>query len=152
MGRFLARPLDTAFYERLSRMLTEAEKRRVPPEGAAIDVDAGSLLSLELCEDAQTVDLFAFNRDDPYERIWHQSLVSESVFLTPPARLWGTLPRYRPLLTLVSASLTERHHVVLGGTESAGRLAALMESRGVPGHLLTQNVSLFQHSGIDRER
>jgi uncharacterized protein YcgI (DUF1989 family) len=124
----------------------------VPPEGAAIDVDAGSLLSLELCEDAQTVDLFAFNRDDPYERIWHQSLVSESVFLTPPARLWGTLPRYRPLLTLVSASLTERHHVVLGGTESAGRLAALMESRGVPGHLLTQNVSLFQHSGIDRER
>jgi uncharacterized protein YcgI (DUF1989 family) len=152
MGRFLARPLDTAFYDRLSRAQVEAGARRVSPEGAAIDLDAGSLLSVELCENAQTVDLFAFNREDPYERIWHQSLVSESVFLTPPARLWGTLPRYRPLLTLVSASLTDQHHVVLGGTDSAGRLAALMESRGVPGHLLTQNVSLFQRSEIDPAR
>jgi uncharacterized protein YcgI (DUF1989 family) len=152
VARFLGRPLDAAFYERLGRTQVEGEEHRVYLEGAAIDVDAGSLLLLELCEDAQTVDLFAFNRDDPYERIWHQSLVSESVFLTPPARLWGTLPRYRPLLSLVSASLTDRHHVVLGGTESAGRLATLMESRHVPRHLLTQTVSLFRRSRIDPER
>ena len=152
MARFLARPLDAPFYERVSRAQVEAHERRVPSEGAALDVAAGSLLSVELCERAQTVDLFAFNRDDPYERIWHQSLVSESVFLTPPARLWGTLPRYRPLLTLVADSLANRHHVVLGGTDSAEQLAALMESRSVPGHLLTQSVSLFQRSRIDPDR
>jgi uncharacterized protein YcgI (DUF1989 family) len=152
MTRFLNRPLDAAFYERLARTPVEGRELLVPAGGTALELAAGSLLSLALCEDGQSIDLFAFNRDDPYERIWHQSLVSESVFLAPPARLWGTLPRYRPLLTLVSASFTDRHHVVLGGTDSAKQLAALMEARGVPGHLLTQNISLFQRSRINPVR
>ncbi len=159
MARFLARPLDAAFYERVRRAGGEVGDRRVlTGEGAAIDLDAGSLVTLELVDGAAAVDLFAFNRDDPYERIWHQSLVSESVFLTPVARLWGTLPRYRPLLTLVADSLADRlgpghgHHVVLGGIEAWDELDRLLGDRGVPGHLLTVSVSLFERKRIDPVR
>jgi uncharacterized protein YcgI (DUF1989 family) len=173
VGRFLARPLDAAFYRGVCRAGGDVRERRVLSgfEGAAIDVEAGSLLSLELLEKPQIVGLFAFNRDDPLERVWHQSLISESVFLTPVARLWGTLPLNRPLLTMVLDSLTDRlgpghaHHVGLGGSgtpadwaQVGGRpdvattweqLSRLLEARGAGSHLLTQNVSLFQRSRID---
>jgi len=176
MTRFLERPLDASFYEQLLRSPRPPSETRVLDRfgGLAVDLDAGSLLSLELLEGPQIVNLFAFNRNDPHERIWHQSLISESIFLAPFARLWGTLPRYRPLLTMVDDSLTERlgpahrHHVGLGGSGTpadwrAGggdpeaattwdQLARLLAGRGIGSHLLTQNVSLFQRTRVDPDR
>ena len=173
MTRFLDRPLDASFYEDVRQTARAPEDTRVLDgfDGLATDLDAGSLLSIELLDRPQIVNLFAFNRHDPLERIWHQSLISESVFLHPFARIWGTLPRYRPLLTMIDDSLSDRlgpghaHHVGLGGAGTPAdwraldgrpdtrttweQLAGLLADRGLGSHLLTQNFSLFQRSRID---
>ena len=179
-GTFFPRPFRRAFYELVCASLPAAafsEAARLDSlDGALVEAPRGSLVRVELLEGAQIVNLFALARDDPEERLWHQSLISEGLFVRRFTRLWGTLPRYRPLLTAVEESLEPRlgghgparHHPLLGGSgtpadwRAAGgpagvrttweQLAGLLEARGLPPHLITQNASLFQRSYVDGDR
>jgi uncharacterized protein YcgI (DUF1989 family) len=176
-GRFCPKPLEREFYEHL---VDELPSTRFHPlttldalAGYACVLDAGSLLRLTLLEGPQIVNLFGFNADDPDERIWHQSIISEGLFLTRYARIWGTMARYRPLLTLVEDTVSlqagdgafAQHHPIFGGSGTpadwrfAGgdpgvkttweQFAELMTERGISPHLITQNVCLFQKSYLE---
>jgi uncharacterized protein YcgI (DUF1989 family) len=176
-GPFCPKPFERGFYERVRSSLSGAPFREVARlvalDGALIEAVRGSMVRIELLECAQIVNMFAFNRDDPDERLWHQSLVSEGLFLKVFSRLWGTMARYRPLLTVIEESVQSRlgdvglarHHPLLGGSGTpadwryAGgpegvrttweQFASLMAGRSLSPHLITQNVSLFQKSYVD---
>jgi uncharacterized protein YcgI (DUF1989 family) len=125
-----------------------------------------------LSHGAQIVNLFAFNLDDPDERMWHETLIREGIFLTRFYRIWGTMARYRPLLTVLEDTVTSspnatygQHHPYYGGSGTpsdwhyAGgapgvkttwdQFADLMVERGVDRSLLLENVCLFQKSTVD---
>ena len=176
-GPFFPKPLNHAFYESVEAELTRARFRQAARldslDGTLLEVERGSFLRIELVDGPQIVNVFAFNRADPDERLWHQSLISEGLFLQRFSRLWGTMARYRPLLTVVEETVEQRarmgdiarHHSLIGGSGTpsdwahaggaAGvrstweQFASLMERRSLSPHLITQNVSLFQKSYVD---
>jgi uncharacterized protein YcgI (DUF1989 family) len=170
-------PLDRDFYEGIAERLGEAQVLGVVEladlTGRSLDVAAGSTLSIELLEGPQIVNLFVFNHEDPDERMWQQhTILKEGVFFDRFARVWGTMARHRPLATVVENTVsvdvrwpTARYHPYFGGTgtpadwRAAGgtegvpstweQFAALLDERGVPRHILGDNLCLFQRSVID---
>jgi uncharacterized protein YcgI (DUF1989 family) len=175
--RVVPRPFDESYYAELRARLQQFEEKSSYTchdyRGCALDVSGGELLRLTLLEGPQIVNLFAFNRLDPDERLWHQTIVSEGMFLSRFSRLWGTMPRLRPLLTILEDTVATRslpgyiahHHVVLGGSEtpedwrvrggtSGGttsweQFVRLLSERGLPPDLLKEPVSLFQKAAIE---
>jgi uncharacterized protein YcgI (DUF1989 family) len=143
--------------------------------GLTVDVPAGSALSVYLLEGPQIVNAFAFNPDDPDERIWHESVIREGVFLRKHTRVWGTMARYRPLLAVLDDTVTAdpglpagQHHPHYGGSGTpadwrhAGgaegvpttweQFSGLLRARDVPVTILNENLCLFQKSIIDPDR
>lgn len=143
-------------------------------DGRAIELAAGESLTVELLEGPQVVHLFALNRNDPDERYWAQeTCLIEGLFLTRSSRLWGTMARFRPLLTVLEDTVADRptgpgvagkHHPAYGGagTPAAWRaaggraavsaweqLAALLTERGLRPALIKDEACLFQKSRID---
>jgi len=171
-------PIDAEFYADVRAKLPTAVVRnrfRLDDlSGAAVDVRAGETLDLRLLEGPQIVNLFAFNSADPDERIWHQSVIREGLFTTRGTRIWGTMARNRPLLTVVEDTVCAdprhpfgQHHIYFGGSGTpadwhfAGgapgvrttweQFAGLLEQRGVdPAAVLLENVCFFQKSTIDQ--
>src|SRR5262249_41985753 len=128
-AQIFPKPFDANFYADLARRRTEARPRQQTVldsfDGLAVEIPAGSLLSIELVERAQIVELFPFNLHDPDERLYQQTYSSEGVFLTRGSRLWGTMARYRPLLTIIDdtvaspgSDLAARHHPVLAASST----------------------------------
>lgn len=170
-------PLDREFYSALVPRLARARVRDSfvlsSFDGASLKVGAGETLTVKLLEGAQIVNVFAFNCDDPDERLWMQTIVREGLFLTRFARLWGTMARYRPLLTVLEDTVATRpgpvphgqHHPIFGGSgtpadwRAAGgaphvrstweQFARLMEAHELPPSLLKENICLFQKSALD---
>jgi uncharacterized protein YcgI (DUF1989 family) len=172
-------PLDREFYSDIT--FGENMKRVKAPtrtvlqlsgfEGSSVEVAAGEVLTISLLEGPQIVNLFAFNSADPDERLWlNQSQCREGHFLTRYSRLWGTMARVRPLMTVLEETVVTRepfghHHPVLGGSGTpadwryAGgqpgirttweQFAGLMEERDLSPALLKENVCLFQKARID---
>ncbi|MFN8204823.1 MAG: DUF1989 domain-containing protein [Solirubrobacteraceae bacterium] len=172
-------PLDRGFYEEVARRLAAApvavEHRLDGFAGLAVDVPRGAALTITLLEGAQIVNAFAFNPADPDERMWQQSVLREGVFLRRFSRVWGTMARYRPLLTMLEDTVADdphrssaQHHPYYGGSgtpadwHAAGgaagvpstweQFAGLLRARDVPVHILRENLCLFQRSAIDAER
>lgn len=172
-------PIDTSFYHEASATLATASVVETSDltdlEGAAIDLKAGSSLVLTLLEGPQIVNLWAFNSEDPDERIWHESVIREGIFLRRHTRVWGTMARYRPLLTVLEDTViadperpAAQHHPYYGGagTPSDWRFAGgaegvkttweqfrdLLEERDLPIAGLNEHLCLFQRSIVDPDR
>lgn len=174
------RPIDGAFYDRLRLDVASRELKgeaHVAPEGAGMIVEApaGSLVSFELPEGAQIVNVFFWSREDPDERYWaEETMLLDGAYLQRRMRLWSTMARFRPMATVVEDEVTTLrrpgepqafHHFAHGGSGTPAdwrikggrpgvatsweRLTGAMESVGVPGRLMTENVSLFQKTAID---
>ncbi len=169
-------PIDSAFYEnaaaRLASAEVTAEHRLDDFGGLAVDVPKGAAVTLTLLEGAQIVNAFAYNPADPDERMWQQSVLREGIFLRRYSRVWGTMARYRPLLTVLEDTVSAdphlpraQHHPYFGGSgtpadwRAAGgaqgvastweQLAGLLSEREVPVHILGENLCLFQRSIVN---
>ena len=170
------RPFQRSFYQSITDQLKLAEFRstRTLDETGALcaELAAGELLTLELAEGAQIVNLFAFNTYDPDERIWTQDMcLIEGIYLTRFNRLWGTMARYRPLLTFVEDTVAARtgegrHHFLFGGFETPSdwllqggkqgvkstweQFSDALEARSLKPSLLDKgHISLFQRMEVD---
>jgi uncharacterized protein YcgI (DUF1989 family) len=140
--------------------------------GLAVSVPAGAALELKLLRGPQIVNLFAFNTADPDERMWHQSVIREGIFLKRYSRVWGTMARYRPLLTVLEDTVVAdpgwpaaQHHPFYGGSGTPRdwralggapdvpstweQFGSLLDALDVPRHILAENLCLFQKSVID---
>lgn len=171
-----ARPFQKDFYESVMDKAAQAELRMTQtlavPEARPVELQAGELLTLELVEGPQIVNLFALNPHDPDERIWTQDMcLIEGIYLSRFNRLWGTMARYRPLLTIVEDTVTTlagigRHHFLFGGFETSAdwqlqggkegvestweQFTDALESRSLEPSLLDKGyISLFQKVAVD---
>ncbi|MDO8210190.1 urea carboxylase-associated family protein [Conexibacter sp. CPCC 206217] len=170
-------PIDLRFYERAIAALDGAPTRWQTTlddlSGAAIEVAAGETISIELLEGPQIVNMFAFNRADPDERIWHQTVLREGLWMRRLTRIYGTMARSRPLLTVLRDTVVTdprgpfgQHHIYFGGSGTpaewrfAGgpdgvrttweQFAGALEDRGLDPSILIEHVCLFQKSTIER--
>jgi uncharacterized protein YcgI (DUF1989 family) len=172
-------PIDRGFYDRARERLATTppaqEHELADFGGLALDVPAGAALTLTLREGAQIVNAWACNATDADERIWHESVIREGIYLKPFVRVWGTMARYRPLLTVLEDTVVAdpgaphaQHHPYYGGSgtpadwRAAGgapdvpstwsQFAALLEARDMPVHRLNENLCLFQRSYVEPDR
>jgi uncharacterized protein YcgI (DUF1989 family) len=173
------RPFDRGFYERARSLAAAAPAaERVDfdePGPLVVDVPAGSAVRVELTSGAQIVNLLPVNRHDPDERLWaHETCLVDGLWIRRWSRLWGTMARFRPLLTCLEDSVVlirrpgeegAQHHPVLGGSGSpaewrwAGgdpaalttweQYAAALSARDLPHSLITDNACLFQKTQVD---
>lgn len=174
------RPIDHGFYEAIrlrlgDRRLDGPAREVAQGQGLIVGAPAGSLVSFELPEGEQIVNVFFWNTHDPDERYWaEETMLLDGAYLRRQMRLWGTMARFRPLATVIEDTVTTLrragepqafHHFAHGGSgtpadwaikggrpgiaSSWERLTGAMEGAGVPGWLLTENVSLFQKTAID---
>lgn len=171
-------PINQSFYEdaaaRLPSAVVKTKHRLDDFGGLALDVPKGAAVSLTLLEGAQIVNAFAFNPADPDERMWQQSVLREGIFLRRYSRVWGTMARYRPLLTVLEDTVSAdphlpraQHHPYFGGSgtpadwRAAGgadgvpstweQLAGLLTERDVPVHILGEDLCFFQRSMVDSD-
>jgi uncharacterized protein YcgI (DUF1989 family) len=92
------------------------------PTGRGFTVARGQIARFLVSHGPQIVDLDIFNAADPRERLWaNQTLSREGFWLTAGARLWGTMPRFRPLASIVADTVVtdqsqgpSRHHHIFG--------------------------------------
>lgn len=177
--RRVPRPaLDWSQYEPMTRedrgdpLLTVV----IPPDsGRHVRVPRGHIMRLTCVDGPQVADTCVFNADDPTERLWaNQTLNREGVYVSTRSRLWGTMPRFRPLATLVADTVAARvpdgttpHHIVLGAhcnpwmwLLATGRgdhpncydqLCDAVRAAGIPTSLVHDNVNFFQRTRIDPE-
>ncbi len=177
-----SRPFDSAFYRGVADARSTAKQRVeqvvADPAGYRLDVKAGELLTVELIDGPQIVNMLAFNSDDPDERFWaHQTCLIDGLFLSRWSRLWGTMARLRPLMTVLEDTVATRpidgvvapkHHPVLGGAGtpaqwhySGGGMSAMsswaqfargLEASGLGAELIVDNACLFQKSAVEGGR
>jgi uncharacterized protein len=141
--------------------------------GRAVSVPNGHVFRLTCPEGAQVADVDFFNADDPTERLWaNQTLNREGVYVSVGSRLWSTMPRFRPLATIVRDTVHDRtapgdtpHHIVLGAhcnpwmwLLATGRndhpncydhLCQAVDEAGIPRSLIHDNVNFFQKTRLD---
>ena len=172
-----SRPRDDAFYDAVVRAADTASWREPAPigeEGLVLELVGGDLLAVALEDGPQIVHLDAWATDDPADRLWPQETSGvEGCFIGTGHRLWSTMPRFRPLLSVVGDTLGEpthrrgigRHHLVLSGWDLPAtwereggvpgvptaweRFRELRSAAGVDPSLHRDAVSLFQHTWID---
>ena len=135
--RLAPKPIDTQFYADLIAKAADWIPRSTQVlsdlRGLACEVRSGEVLQLQLLDGAQIVHLFMFNPEDPDERFWAQtSFATEGLFLSRYSRLWGTMARNRPMLTMLADTVTPprradwvygSHHPICSGTGAADSLA-----------------------------
>jgi uncharacterized protein YcgI (DUF1989 family) len=170
------RPFDAPFYDAiaigLASVRTSLRSRSLPPEGLIERLSAGDVVTVRLVRAPQIVHVFAWNPDDPDERIWpHETSGMENAFLRRHSRIWGMMARFRPLLTVVEDTVVAAetpvgsHHFVLGGFEvpQAWRMAGgsqavpsswerfeiLLRESGLNTKIHRDHVSLFQKMVVD---
>lgn len=143
--------------------------------GRAVHVAEGQVVRLSCPERAQVADVCVFAEHDPTERLWaNQTLNREGAHVSIGSRLWGTMPLFRPLATVVADTVLSRptapgarHHIVLGAHcnrwlwyLATGRsdhpncydqLCAAAEEAGIPTHLIHDNINFFQKTRVDAQ-
>lgn len=168
--------LDVGFYERIaaSDRSTAADQLLIPPEsGTAVKVPAGHVARVYGPDGPQIGDVDFFNAADPTEHLWaNQTLLREGAWLTTGSRLWGTMPNFRPLMTIVADTVPfvdkgngARHHIIIGShcprwywwlaigdknhSNCYDQLCSAANSVGIDTSLVHDNLNLFQKSRID---
>jgi uncharacterized protein YcgI (DUF1989 family) len=146
----------------------------IPPDsGRHIRVAHGDILRLACPDGGQVADVCIFNAADPTEHLWaNQTLLREGAHVTRGTRLWGTMPLYRPLATVITDTVSERvdpdetrHHIILGAhctrymwLIATGRpdhpncydqLCDGVDAAGIPRELIHDNVNFFQRTRLD---
>lgn len=175
--RRVPRPrLDWAKYQAISD-----EVRTDRLQSRQLEVDSGgsivaprhSVLRLSCPQGPQVADVCFFNADDPTERLWaNQTLNREGAYVSRGSQLWSTMPRFRPLATVVADTVAERveegstpHHIVLGahcnkwmwflatGQETHpncyDHLCQAVDEVGIDRSLIHDNVNFFQRTRIE---
>jgi uncharacterized protein YcgI (DUF1989 family) len=141
--------------------------------GRAVRVPQGQIFRLTCPDGPQVADVCFFNADDPTERLWaNQTLNREGAYVSVGSRLWSTMPRFRPLATIITDTVRDRvplgdtpHHIVLGAhcnpwmwLLATGRddhpncyrhLTAAVDQAGIARSLIHDNVNFFQRTRID---
>lgn len=179
-GHLCPMPFQKDFYADLlgRRAQWEAASSRVLRDdgGLACRVAAGQALRLRLLEGAQIVHCFPFNADDPDERYYAQhTILIEGLWLTRFSRMFGTMARYRPLMTVLEDTVAAPrgpglsspgwHHPAFGGWGtpadwrfSGGRggvrsaweqLVGLLRAGGHDPALVKDEACFFQKVAID---
>ena len=144
-----------------------------PDTGRSIWVPRGNLLRLSCPEGPQVADVCLFNETDPSEHLWaNQTLNREGVYVTVGSRLWGTMPRFRPLATIVADTVAGHtspsstpHHIVLGAhcnpwmyllvtgrhdhPNCYDQLCQAMDEAGISRCLIHDNINFFQRTRLD---
>lgn len=174
------RPIDLDFYRKLriglgNGMLKGPAVAVSRQSGTVVEAPAGSLVSFELTEGPQIVNVFFWNTRDPDERYWaEETMLIEGAYLQRYTRLWGTMARFRPLATVIDDTVVMLrrpgepqafHHFAHGGSGTPAdwaarggkrgiastweRLVAAMETVRVSADHLTENASLFQKTAVD---
>ena len=175
--RRVPRPgLDWSRYEPIATEERQNASETVeiaPDSGAHINVARGSVLRLTCPDGPQIADACFFDAADPSEHLWaNQTLNREGAHVTTGSRLWGNMPHFRPMATIVNDTVsqrsdasTTRHHIVLGAhcnrymwLLATGRddhpncydqLCAAVDAAGIPRELIHDNVNFFQRTRID---
>jgi uncharacterized protein YcgI (DUF1989 family) len=174
------RPLNREFYRtaRAGYLAGPEPRERLAlstETGVCIDVSAGEIVGVELVDGPQVVNLFAFNAKDSDERLWaHNTSSVEGAFLRRYSRVWSTMARFRPMLTVIDdtvvtqptvGAVAGKHHFVIGGFGTradwltAGgssdvastweRFVAALATRDLDPHLLKDDICLFQKTAVD---
>lgn len=120
-------PLNREFYEGLRRArpafrLVDESIISLEERGLAFVVKKGQTARIVCVEGPQIVDACFWNANDFAERFWNdQTLNREGTHLTTFSRIWGTMPRYRPMMTIIEDTVENkpthpgaRHHILLG--------------------------------------
>ncbi|KAK4642751.1 hypothetical protein QC761_400370 [Podospora bellae-mahoneyi] len=111
--------------------------------GKAWTASAGSIIRISTPEGPQVGDLNIWNQHNPSERFWaSRTRQLHSTHLTTHDRLWSCLPYMRPLLTILSDSLSW-----YGTDSNGGRVHDLLGTRCDPyiNHLLSGGQSYDHH-------
>ncbi|KAL7943831.1 hypothetical protein V8C42DRAFT_328566 [Trichoderma barbatum] len=96
--------------------------------GRAWEAPAGSIVSISTPEGPQVGDLNIWNRHNPRERFWaSRTRQLHSTHVSTHDRLWSNLPYMRPLVTIISDSLSWYGH-----DENGGRVHDLLGTRCDP--------------------
>ena len=141
--------------------------------GRSVWVPRGYLLRLSCPDGPQVADVCFFNKSDPSEHLWaNQTLNREGVYVTVGSRLWGTMPRFRPLATIVADTVADHtdpsstpHHIVLGAhcnpwmyLVATGRddhpncydqLCQAVDEAGISRDQIHDNINFFQRTRLD---
>ncbi|KAK0702473.1 hypothetical protein B0T21DRAFT_378676 [Apiosordaria backusii] len=111
--------------------------------GKAWTAPAGSIIRISTPEGPQVGDLNIWNQQNPSERFWaSRTRQLHSTHLSTHNRLWSCLPYMRPLLTIISDSLSW-----YGRDNNGGRVHDLLGTRCDPyiNHLLSAGQSYDYH-------
>lgn len=168
--------LDVGFYEKVaaSDRTNPVEAVLIAPEsGRAVKVPAGHVARVSGPEGPQIGDVDFFNASDPSEHLWaNQTLLREGAWLTTGSRLWGNMPNYRPLMTIVADTVPfvdrgngARHHIIIGShcprwywwlaigdkehSNCYDQLCSAARAVGIDTSLVHDNLNLFQKSRVD---
>jgi uncharacterized protein YcgI (DUF1989 family) len=126
-------------------------------EGAtAMRVGAGDVVRIVQSGGPRIVHLFAISPRDPDERLWVQeSLVNDGIFLSRFSRVWGTMARYRPLLTVIEETVNTSgrngHHFIIGGVAVNDALRELLVAYDLDPAALKDELTLFSRVALDPE-
>lgn len=163
-GHLCPMPFDRGFYRDLlagqDEWEVESQQRYDQAEGRVVELKAGQILKVKLLEGPQIVHLFPFNSEDPDERYYaHHTILIESLYLTRYSRMFSTMARFRPLMTILADTVATvrnpdrspvgRHHPAFGGW---GTPANWQFSGGKPGVATAwdQLVEAIEQTGNDR--
>ncbi len=120
-------PFPQAFFDELNAHRTEfplAEEFVISVEeaGRAFIVKRGQTMRITCAEGAQIVDMCIWNAHDTRERFANEySLTREGIWLQRDMRLWSSLPKLRPMMTVTADTVKNkpvhpgaRHHYLFG--------------------------------------
>ena len=172
-----SRPFDNSFYatvrESAARQDVHESVVLSAPEGVGLDVQEGVSVRFELVGESRPVHIFPMNANDPKETYWaHETALIEGLHLTRWSRLWGTMPRFRPLATFLDDTVATspnqgilgKHHCSIGAWGAASHLlatgrcetppvwthmSALMSGHATEMHVKRDELVLFQKTRIE---
>lgn len=126
--RYPKPPFPRQFFEqvRRARPTFQCVKESIIPlseRGKAFLVEKGQSVRIVCVEGPQVADVWFWNAHDYDEHFWNEFTLSrEGFFVSTFSRLWGNMPRLRPMMTIIEDTVETKptnpgsgHHFVFGG-------------------------------------
>lgn len=123
---FPTRSINREFYEELRALRPSFQQVdqfviTVEDQGKGFVVKKGQTARIVCIDGPQIADICLYNANDYREHLWNdQTLNREGAHLTTYSRLWGNMPRFRPLMTIIEDTVENkpthpgsRHHAIL---------------------------------------